>query len=640
MAATILCADVDRHLFKIVERALGNHGYRAVAAHDGDQALAMVRDEAPALVLLDITLPKRDGFEVLEAIRKLDGPAADTPVLLTSSSRITPQYEERANALGAQGLIAKPVALDELLARVRMHVKSSAPLASREGRAPATRLEGDLAEIDFPHLLHRLHGLRATGVLMIHSGKKKKAIQLRDGYPVAVKSNLVEECLGNHLVRSGKLTSEALAESIARMQKGEGLQGQILVAMDVISEEEIAASLREQAESKLFEIFGWKRGAFKLEIGSRIKRGNTLALETSPANVILTGARQWTSAERIDAFFARNGKRPVSRAKSPFYRFQEVSLSRAEQVLVERLDGSARLVDLAAGDEGMRRTLYGLAAAELLELGGQPAADPASAGSAKSTPPTRTATRTAGAPDGDRRVRTELAAMAEQLRGRSYFEMLEVSEDAGEGEIEAAYEKMARKAHPDRFTSATTAARQLADEVFQLLSRAHATLIDPKRRKEYLAERKRGEKKSAKQAQSERAVHAEVEFQHGEALLRQRDYERALGHFARAKEASPRDGEYLAHYAWCFYLCNPDNATVVQEALAHMKRAVKLARDQEKPYLFLGRLCKVVGDPEGAEQMFMRAVQIRPDCVEAMRELRLINLRKDKSGLIGRLLRR
>ena len=68
---------------------------------------------------------------------------------------------------------------------------------------------------------------------------------------------------------------------------------------------------------------------------------------------------------------------------------------------------------------------------------------------------------------------------------------------------------------------------------------------------------------------------------------------------------------------------------------------MKLARDQEKPYLFLGRLCKVVGDGHGAEQMFTRAVQIRPDCVEAMRELRLINMRKDKGrGLIGRLLRR
>ena len=101
MAATILCADVDRQLLKILEKAFGDEGYRAIAAHDGEHALELVRDEQPAIVLLDITLPKKDGFEVLEALRGLDGDAAQTPVLLTCPSRITPQYESRANDLGA-----------------------------------------------------------------------------------------------------------------------------------------------------------------------------------------------------------------------------------------------------------------------------------------------------------------------------------------------------------------------------------------------------------------------------------------------------------------------------------------------------------------------------------------------------------
>jgi len=645
MPATILCADVDRHLFKILEKAFGDAGYRAIPAHDGEQALAIVSEEAPALVVLDITIPKRDGFSVLEAIRKLDGPASQTPVLLTSASRITPQYEERAGQLGAQAMLAKPVALADLLAKVKQHVKKGAPASGRGARRRDGQMEGDLSEIGFAHLLHHLHGLRATGVMMISSGKQKKAIQLRDGYPTGVKSNLVNECLGNHLVRTGKLSAEALEESISRMKKGEGLQGQILLAMDVISEDEISAALRNQAEEKLYEIFEWKRGSFKLEIGGRLKRGNTLALETSPANVILEGVRYWTPRDRVDAFLARNGHRPVRRNESPFYRFQEVDLSAIEQSLVAGLDGSRTLEELVGEDEPMRRTFFGLAAAELVELGGEPieaaaaAPEPARAASAATDPrPPRPA---ANQPEEDRRLRAELAAMAERLRGKSYFEMLQVSEDAPASRIDAAYERLARTAHPDRYNNASKALRQLAAEVFQLLTRAHDTLVDPKRRKEYEGERKKGQRTAVEQAKNQRAIQAEVEFQHGEALLRQRDYERALAHFARARDASPREGEYLAHYAWCFYLCNPDNATVVQEALAHMKRAVKLARDQEKPYLFLGRLCKVVGDTSRAEQMFTRAVQIRPDCVEAMRELRLINMRKDKGrGLIGKLLRR
>ncbi len=638
MVATILCADVDRQLFKILEKALRDEGYRAVAAHDGDQALAAMSEEHPAMVLLDLTLPKRDGFQVLEAIRGMEGDLAETPVVLTSASRVNPQYEERAYSLGCQALITKPVALDDLLSLVREHVKASPPSnerATREG----TRVEGDLSEIDFAHLLHHLHGLRATGVLMVNSGKKKKAIQLTDGYPVAVKSNLVGECLGNYLVSTGKLPEDAVAESLARMKKGEGLQGQILVAMDVITEDEIASALREQAESKLYEMFGWRRGAFKLEIGSRLKRGNTLALETSPANVILEGLRNWTPLSQVEDFFACNGHRPVGRAQSPFYRFQDVNLDAEEQTLVQGLDGSQTLAAICGDDEHRRRTFQALAAVELLELGGEPHAATESAGHTQAETEAPAAPRAAARPRSEDKLRKELAALAERLRGRNFFEMLEVKEDAAPHTIESAYERLARNAHPDRFSKASETVRQMASEVFEMVSEAHATLLDPQRRLDYMAARRRGLRVDAETG--EPSVRAEVEFQQGEVMLRQRDYERALGHFARAREGAPRDGEYLAHYAWCFYLCNPDNATVVQEALAHMKRAVKLARDQEKPYLFLGRLCKVVGDGKGAEAMFTRAVQIKPDCVEAMRELRLINMRKDKGrGLIGRLLRR
>jgi cytochrome c-type biogenesis protein CcmH/NrfG len=77
---------------------------------------------------------------------------------------------------------------------------------------------------------------------------------------------------------------------------------------------------------------------------------------------------------------------------------------------------------------------------------------------------------------------------------------------------------------------------------------------------------------------------------------------------------------------------------MLQEALCHLKRAVKLAPDHEKPYFFLGRLFKVAGDVQAAESMFTRAVQIRPDYVDAIHELRLADARPEKDrGLLARL---
>jgi tetratricopeptide (TPR) repeat protein len=80
---------------------------------------------------------------------------------------------------------------------------------------------------------------------------------------------------------------------------------------------------------------------------------------------------------------------------------------------------------------------------------------------------------------------------------------------------------------------------------------------------------------------------------------------------------------------------------MINEAIEHVRRGVKLARDREKPYLYLGRLYKAIGRTAAAEKMFTRAVQIRPDSVESLRELRLINMRRGKAkGLIGRLLKK
>lgn len=71
-----------------------------------------------------------------------------------------------------------------------------------------------------------------------------------------------------------------------------------------------------------------------------------------------------------------------------------------------------------------------------------------------------------------------------------------------------------------------------------------------------------------------------------------------------------------------------------------MRRGLELARDRDKPYLFLGRLYQATGKIDAAENMLASAVEILPESVEAQRELRLIDMRRSKQGLIGRILRR
>jgi curved DNA-binding protein CbpA len=207
--------------------------------------------------------------------------------------------------------------------------------------------------------------------------------------------------------------------------------------------------------------------------------------------------------------------------------------------------------------------------------------------------------------------------------------------------ILSAYETIARRLHPDRFQQASAAVQAIADQASRLAAKAHEAVSTSERRVEYADMIKRGIQENKDREKGRRVLAAEAAFQTGETALRARDYESALVSFGKAMEEYPEEGEYHAHYGWALHLCKPDSSMIAHEAIEHVKRGIKLAREREKPYLFLGRLYKVIGRNGAAEKMFVRAVQMRPNCVDALRELRLINMRRDKGkGLIGRILRR
>jgi DnaJ-domain-containing protein 1 len=565
---------------------------------------------------------------VLERIRALEPPMRDVPVILISGCTPTPVYAERANTLEAIDLLTKPVPLQKLLEVVVRQIGEAKPVAPA-ARKPAPRREpavsGTFDRIPFPLVLHHLHGMRASGVLQLVTGKKRKAIQLRDGYPLAVRSNMLRETLGQFLVRAGRITKAELDECLVQMGGGKR-QGEVLVAMDVLSETEVVEMLREQADEKIFEIFSWESGSFQFERGRALSRANLLGVDRSPANLILEGIRLRFPLERIDRYFEQHAGDPLNHGESPFYRFQEICVEPAEDAVLRGIDGTQCLGDFRSEGESLRRTIYGLIAAGFLELCGTPvagarAAEPhapeapeapaVSADSCKSAEPT--GRQGAFDPRQEDERHLELVKLAEELRGKNYFELLEVTEDDRAEVLRHAYERLAVRTHPDRFSNASQTVRDLAEDLYGLVKTAYDTLVDPRARTQYLLDEKKRHRELAKREKGERALEAETEFL----------------------------GNHHAYSGWALYLGQPDDPAMVGEGLEHAKRGLKLASHREKPYLFLGRLYKATGRVEMAERMFTRAVQIQPECVEGLRELRLINMRRKKSkGLIGRLLRR
>jgi CheY-like chemotaxis protein/tetratricopeptide (TPR) repeat protein len=622
----------------------GEEGYRTLTAFDGEEALAVIAEGAPDLVLLDLILPRRDGFAVIEAIRGLDGPASAIRVIILSGCTPTPEYLERAASLDTTGFLTKPVPLAhlvEVVASALQEGKPGVPVAEPKA-APGARnsghppLQGSLQRMSFPTLLHHLHGLRATGVLHLERGKKRKWIELRDGHSVAVRSNLLNECLGHYLLRKGRIHQTDLDES-RRHMKGGRLQGEILVAMELVSEEEITEALRAQADEKLFEVFAWDDGKFRFDKGSALARANAIGVQRSPANLILHGVRTRFSGERIQAYFHSHADCVVAPGDSPYYRFQEIDLEPEQEKLLRELDGSRRVSEILAGDrdQSLARTLYALVATGLLTLHGGPVQ-----GARRPAGPQR-APRDAGPEPASEADCASLKAMAERFSAQTYFEILGVGHHATDTEIAHAFVTLAESSHPDRFSGSSEAVRQVAEEVFAHITRAYETLKDPRRRGEYVLEKRREQREAAKEEQGQRALEAANAFHRGEALLNSRAYEEALAHFGRALELNPDEGDYHTHYGWTLHLCHPSDPPIIEEAMEHVRRGLKLASHGDRAYLYMGRLFRAIGKPAAAEKMFTRAVQLQPDCVEALRELRLINMRRERSrGLIRRMLRR
>ncbi len=126
----VLVVDDDAALCQFIADALEPEGYKTVRAGDGQAALTAVEVAAPDLILLDVHLPGTDGWDVLQQLRAKAGPHRSIVVM-------TGQYEGQEQALGsgAQGYLAKPFDLDDLLECVDLHssITMEANLTERLG---------------------------------------------------------------------------------------------------------------------------------------------------------------------------------------------------------------------------------------------------------------------------------------------------------------------------------------------------------------------------------------------------------------------------------------------------------------------------------------------------------------------------
>jgi DNA-binding response OmpR family regulator len=111
----ILLVDDDAEIIESLRLALEANGYEVLVARDGNQGLALVEREDPDLVVLDMMMPKRSGFLVLERLkRKRDGQQRIIMITANEGSR----HKAYAEMLGVDDYLRKPFPMDRLIASV------------------------------------------------------------------------------------------------------------------------------------------------------------------------------------------------------------------------------------------------------------------------------------------------------------------------------------------------------------------------------------------------------------------------------------------------------------------------------------------------------------------------------------------
>jgi DNA-binding response OmpR family regulator len=117
MSKHVLIADDEPNIVISLEFLMKREGHRVTVARDGDAALETIRRERPDLVLLDVMMPGKSGFEVCQAVRGDDALAGVKILMLSAKGRDTDLA--KGSALGANAYMTKPFSTRELADKVR-----------------------------------------------------------------------------------------------------------------------------------------------------------------------------------------------------------------------------------------------------------------------------------------------------------------------------------------------------------------------------------------------------------------------------------------------------------------------------------------------------------------------------------------
>ncbi len=556
---------------------------------------------------------------------------------------------------------------------------------------PPPTAEGTFARTPFVQVLVYVLERSLTGTIeIIHPAGPWASILVLEGHPSKWRTSEPVAYLGGVLHELGYIDDVTLNASLASMAKERKLHGQILLAAGKITEAQLQDGLRAQLARKIEHLFDWPPEttfAYYDGFDGLHAYGTDDNIQLDPAPIVWAAIRTQPPWEHVHAALTRVGGNALR--ISPAAELERFELSREERSAAELLRvtpmrvhelvatkllsaSTAQLlaycllitkqVELVAVSktEAQARDSASLARVQLAQVPQPPRPavveersplrnDPRALSSPSPPMPTPSLSPSPVivpeapkpkpgpppvlGPQHEQR-KAEIVARMRSIKSEDYFQMLGVGQEAPAEQVQQVFLGLAKAWHPDRLPAAIADVRDACATVFSHMSEAHQTLMDPKRREEYMHLLKDGGATPDEQAQVQAVLEAATNFQKAEFFLRRGDLKEAEALCRKAHDADSKPPEYMAMLAWLESL-KPENQgpKATLERIAMLDTAIAANDRLERAYFYRGMLYKRVGNQHAAARDFRQAADLNPRNLAAVREVRLFEMRRSRGSI-------
>ena len=548
---------------------------------------------------------------------------------------------------------------------------------------PTPAATGTLAKTPVVNLLLYAHERKLSGTLELTSGTSSAAILFRAGRAAKGRTSEAVAYLGRVILELGFIDDAKLDHALAEMSLKKRLMGRILIEMGAINEAQLLSALTEQLIRKIRSMANLPPGgtfAYYDGFDALAAYGGSELVALDPLPLVASAIHEAPPWDHVHAALARLASSPLRLSRqAEISRFglgerelQLLDVLRAQPLRISELIATEVLSPLDA-----QLLVYTLVLTKQITVAGaESLAPPPTSTPMKSATPTSPIPPTSGAappapqqgpspspvprpgptlsyppprvtptprPPSDRPtvLTGDLAARKKQILERAkfidredYFQMLDIDRTSTVDQARDAFLALAKTWHPDKLPAALDDVRGECSRVFARLSEAHSTLVDEKRRANYMKLLTEGGATPEAQATIIAVIEASTNFQKAEVHMRRNDFVQAEAMCRKAVEADPGQPDYLALLAWLESL-KPAAQTPVgtQVAIAKLSKAIEISNKCERAYFYRGQLNKRLGNSGAALRDFRHAAELNPRNLDAVREVRLFEMRSQNGTL-------